>query len=248
MPEGLPSIVVPSMPSAGLLNLALGSLAIIFIGFSESLAAAKEVGAKHGYEIDASQEMIAQGVANVGSGILGGFAVEGSLSKTAIADQAGQKTQMASLITAGPIGLTLLFLTGLFETMPDAVLGAVVIDAGISLVKPGELRHYRLSSRDFAGFVATALVVFFVGVLAGVIAGVGVSLLLLIWSASKTPTRLMGFDHHEGTFVRADHHPEAELDPGIVVAAIDGRSSSQTPTTSESLWSTWLERTNPTRS
>lgn len=222
MPEGLPSIVVPSIPSAGLLNLALGSLAIIFIGFSESLAAAKEVGARHGYEIDASQEMIAQGVANVGSGILGGYAVEGSLSKTAIADQAGQKTQMASLITAGLIGLTLLFLTGLFETMPDAVLGAVVIDAGISLVKPNELRHYRLSSRDFAAFVATALVVFFIGVLAGVIAGVAVSLLLLIWSASKTPTRLMGFDRHEGTFVRADHHPEAELDSGIVVAAIDG--------------------------
>jgi MFS superfamily sulfate permease-like transporter len=205
-----------------LLDLFLGSLAIIFIGFSESLAAAKEEGSKHGYAIDANQEMVAQGMANAASGILGGFAVEGSLSKTAIADQAGQKTQMASLISASLIVITILFLTGLFETLPQAVLGAVVIDAGISLVSVETLRHYRLSSRDFAAFAATALAVFFVGVLAGVIAGVAVSLLLLIATASRTPTRLMGFDPGEGAFVHVDHHPGAEITPGIVVAQIDG--------------------------
>jgi MFS superfamily sulfate permease-like transporter len=222
IPGGLPSIVLPSLPPVGVLDLVLGSLAIIFIGFSESLAAAKEEGSKHGYEIDANQEMVAQGMANAASGILGGFAVEGSLSKTAIADQAGQKTQMASLISASLILLTILFLTGLFETLPQAVLGAVVIDAGISLVSVKALRHYRLSSRDFAGFAATALAVFFVGVLVGVIAGVAVSLLLLISSASKTPTRLMGFDQGEGAFVHVDHHPDAELTSGIVVTQIDG--------------------------
>ncbi len=222
IPGGLPSITLPSLPPVGLLNLVLGSLAIIFIGYSESLAAAKEEGSKHDYDIDANQEMVAQGMANAASGMLGGFAVEGSLSKTTIADQAGQKTQLASLITASLILLTILFLTGLFETLPQAVLGAVVIDAGISLVSVEAVRHYRLSSRDFAGFAATALAVFFVGVLAGVIAGVAVSLLLLIASASKTPTRLMGFDHGEGTFVHADHHPESELTPGIVVTQIDG--------------------------
>jgi len=200
----------------------LGSLAVIFIGFSESLAAAKEEGSKYDYEIDASQEMVAQGMANAASGIVGGFAVEGSLSKTTVADLAGQKTQLASLVCAGLILLTILFLAGFFTTLPQAVLGAVVIDAGISLVKIKEFQHYRLSRRDFAAFLATALVVFFIGVLAGVVAGILLSLLLLIVSASTTPVRRMAFDKENNVYVHAEHHPEAELPPGVVVVGIHG--------------------------
>ena len=222
VPTGLPSIIWPSFPPVSLTTLILGSLAVIFIGFSESLAAAKEESSKYDYEIDTSQEMVAQGMANAASGIVGGFAVEGSLSKTTVADLAGQKTQLASLVCAGLILLTILFLAEFFTTLPQAVLGAVVIDAGISLVKIKEFQHYRLSRRDFAAFLTTALVVFFIGVLAGVVAGIIISLLLLIVSASRSPTRLMAFDKEHDVFVHADHHPEAELIPGIVVAGIHG--------------------------
>ena len=222
IPTGLPSIVLPSMPPVSLSTLILGSLAIIFIGFSESLAAAKEVASKYDYEIDASQEMVAQGMANTASGLLGGFSVEGSLSKTTVADLAGQKTQLASLLTAGLILLTILFLAGFFTTLPQAVLGAVVIDAGISLVKIKELQHYRLNRRDFAAFLATALVVFFIGVLAGVVAGVSMSLLLLIVSASRSPVRQMAFDKENDVYVYADREPEAEFVPGVVVVGIHG--------------------------
>ncbi len=222
VPTGLPSILWPSFPPVSLTTLILGSLAVIFIGFSESLAAAKEESSKYDYEIDASQEMVAQGMANAASSLVGGFAVEGSLSKTTVADLAGQKTQLASLICAGLILLTILFLAGFFTALPQAVLGAVVIDAGISLVKIKEFQHYRLSRRDFAAFLTTAFVVFFIGVLAGVVAGIIISLLLLIVSASRSPTRLMAFDKEHDVFVHADHHPEAELIPGIVVAGIHG--------------------------
>ena len=222
IPTGLPSIILPTMPPVDLGTLVLGALAIIFIGFSESLAAAKEVASKYDYEIDASQEMVAQGMANAASGMLGGFSVEGSLSKTTVADLAGQKTQLASLITAGLILLTILFLAGIFSTLPQAVLGAVVIDAGISLVKIDDLRHYRLSRRDFAAFLATAFVVFFVGVLAGVVAGISLSLLLLIVSASRSPVREMAFDKEHDVYVFADRHPEADVTPGVVVVAIHG--------------------------
>lgn len=222
IPTGLPSLTWPTLPPASLTSILLGSLAIIFIGYSESLAAAKEEGSKYDYEIDASQEMVGQGVANVASGLLGGYAVEGSLSKTTVADMAGQKTQLASLITAGLILLTILFLTGFFTTLPNAVLGAVVIDAGISLVKIKEFQHYRIRNRDFAAFLATALAVFFVGVLAGVVAGVAIALLLLIVAASRSPTRLMAFDRENNVYVHVEHHPEAELIPGIVVAGIHG--------------------------
>jgi sulfate permease, SulP family len=222
IPTGLPSFVWPSFPPVSLSTLALGSLAIIFIGFSESLAAAKEEGSKYDYEIDASQEMVAQGMANAASGLLGGYAVEGSLSKTTVADMAGQKTQLASLFTAVLILLTILFLAGFFTTLPNAVLGAVVIDAGISLVKIKEFQHYRLHRRDFAAFVATALTVFFVGVLAGVVMGIAISLLLLIVSASRTPVHSMAYDRVNNVYVEAKHHPEAEFIPGFVIAGIHG--------------------------
>jgi SulP family sulfate permease len=222
IPSGLPSLAWPSFPPVGLTSIILGSLAVLFIGYSESLAAAKEEGSKYGYEIDASQEMVAQGMANSASGLLSGFAVEGSLSKTAVADMAGQKTQLASLFTAGLMLITILFLAGLFTTLPNAVLGAVVIDAGISLVKVKELQHYRLNRVDFLAFMATALAVFFVGVLVGVVMGVVLALLLLIASASRSPVREMAFDKSNNVFVEADRHPDAEITPGIVVVAIHG--------------------------
>jgi sulfate permease, SulP family len=222
IPQGLPSFVWPELPPVPLASVVLGSLAIIFIGYSESLATAKEEGRKHGYEIDASQEMVGQGVANVASGVVGGYSVEGSLSKTTVAEMAGQKTQLASLLSAGLILITIVLLTGFFTTLPDAVLGAVVIDAGISLVKFKQFRFYRLSIRDFAAFMATALAVFFIGVLAGVVAGITLSLLLLIVSASKTPTLEMAFDQKDNVYVHVNHHPDAELIPGVVVASVHG--------------------------
>jgi sulfate permease, SulP family len=222
IPDSLPSFVWPDLPPVSLIEVVLGSLAVIFIGYSESLATAKEQGRKHDYEIDASQEMVGQGMANVASGLVGGYAVEGSLSKTTVADMAGQKTQLASLLTAGLILLTIVLLSGFFTTLPDAVLGAVVIDAGISLIKFREFRFYRLSTRDFAAFMATALAVFFVGVLAGVVAGIALALLLLIVSASKTPTRQMAFDREDNVYVHLDHHPEAELVPGVLVVGVHG--------------------------
>jgi len=123
IPTSLPSIVWPSLPPVGLSSLILGSLAVLFIGFSESLAAAKQEGSKYDYEIDASKEMVAQGMANAASGLLGGYAVEGSLSKTAVADIAGQKTQLTSLISAGLILLTILFLAEFFTYSLSLPLG-----------------------------------------------------------------------------------------------------------------------------
>lgn len=222
VPTGLPSFGWPRFPTGDLLTLLMGGLAVIFVGFSESLAAAKEEGSKHDYEIDTNQEMIAQGMANGASGLFGGFVVAGSLSKTTVADLAGQKSQMASLLNAGLILLTMLFLADFFTTLPKAVLGAVVIDAAIGLIKVEELRHYQLNRRDYAAFLAAAIGLFFTGVLGGILIGVILSLLLLIASASQSPVRRMGLDKENDVFVDTERHPEAETIPGIVVAEIHG--------------------------
>jgi MFS superfamily sulfate permease-like transporter len=99
LPTGLPKLGLPSITVSTLGTLVLGGLAVFFVGLSESLAAAREMSEKHDYSINPSQEMIAQGAANGVSGLLGGFVVGGSLSKTNVADNAGQKTQLGSLFT-----------------------------------------------------------------------------------------------------------------------------------------------------
>lgn len=223
VPTGLPSIALPPIPVGDLATLVFGGLAVVFVGFSETLAAARTEASKYEYEIDVSQEMVAQGAANGVSSLLGGYVVDGSLSKTTVADLAGQKSQIASLFTAGLILLTVLYLASLFTNLPEAILGAVVIDAAIGLIKVPVLRQVRATSRtDFAAYVAAGIGLFFIGVLAGVLIGVILSLLLLIWAVSKSPVRRMAFDAQENVYVNAETHPDAVEQEGIVVADIAG--------------------------
>jgi high affinity sulfate transporter 1 len=223
VPTGLPALSIPTFSLGDVSTLLLGGLAVIFVGFSETLAAARDKASRHQYEIDVSQEMIAQGMASGVSGLLGGYVVDGSLSKTTVADLAGQKTQLASLMTAGLILLTILFLAGLFTNLPNAVLGAVVIDAALGLVNIAVYRRVRATNRiDFVVFLAAGLGLFFISVLAGVVIGVALSLILLIAGISRSPVRRLGLDEKENTYVVADKHPEALLSNDIVVADIAG--------------------------
>jgi MFS superfamily sulfate permease-like transporter len=153
VPTGLFSIGLPGIGSSDVGSLLIGALAVVFVGYSETLAAARSVARKHRYEIDTNQELIAQGMANGAAGLVGGFVVDGSLSKTSVADDAGQRSQMASLIDALFVLATLLFLATLFENLPSATLAAIVIDAMIGLITFAPLRrYYRVNRADFAFF------------------------------------------------------------------------------------------------
>lgn len=204
---------------------------MIFIGYSESLAASRTMALKHGYEIDSNQELIAQGVANGASGLVGGFVVDGSLSKTSVADAAGQRTQMASLINAAFILLTILLLASLFENLPSATLGAVVIDAMVGLITFGELnRYYRVNRADWVFFMGAGLGILFFGIIQGIVIGVVLSLLLLIARASTPPRGPRGSRAPRAFWSRAS----------------TGRSSSPTPTGSEPESRNWPRVGEPT--
>ena len=112
---------VPAPSDSG--TLLIGALALVFVGYSESLAAARSMAVKHGYDIDPNQELIAQGMSCGTAGLVGGFSVDGSLSKTSVADSAGQESQMASLLNAVLVLMTLLFLASIFQNLPSATLG-----------------------------------------------------------------------------------------------------------------------------
>jgi SulP family sulfate permease len=178
---------------------------------------------KHGYEIDSNQELIAQGMCCSASGFVGGFVIDGSLSKTSVADAAGQRSQMASLINAGFILLTMLLLASLFTDLPSATLGAVVIDAMVGLISFAPLRrYYNVNLADWVFFMGAGLGILFFGIIQVILIGVVLSLLLLIARSSQTSIRRLGRDPKSGAFHYVRRHEGLETIPSLLIARIDG--------------------------
>jgi high affinity sulfate transporter 1 len=221
IPAGLPPLGIPAWPEGVPLgDLVLGALAVTIVAYAESLAAAKTYARKHNYVVDANQELIGLGVANLGAGISQGFVVDGSLSKTAAGDGAGQKTQMAGLVAAILTIITLLFLTGLFFNLPEATLGAIVVHAVWNLIDFDKLkRMWIVRKEDFwaASFALVGVLLF--GVLEGILIGIVLSLLILIYRASFPTSTELGHVDVGGryTYVSLEEFPEAAETPEVIV-------------------------------
>jgi sulfate permease, SulP family len=223
VPTGLFSVGIPDIASSDVGPLLVGALAVIFVGYSESLAAARAMAAKKGYEIDPNQELIAQGMSCGTAGLVGGFPVDGSLSKTSVAEAAGQQSQMASLINAVFVLFTLLFLAAIFEKLPTATLGAVVIDAMVGLVTFAQARrYYTVNGSDFVFFAGAMVGILVFGIIAGILIGVVLSLLLLIARSSQTSVRPLGREPTSGVYHALEDKPGLETTPGVLVVRING--------------------------
>jgi SulP family sulfate permease len=187
---------LPDIAAKDYLSLAGSAFGVVLIGFAEGLGAAKTYAARHHYDVDANSELLGLGAANLGSGVAGGMVVNGSLSKTAVNGAAGAKTQMSGLVVAALTIVTLLFLTGLFEKLPEPTLAAVVIAAVIELVDIAALRHLGrvvvrgqqlgIAARpDFVAAIAAMFGVLVFDTLPGLVIGIACSLVLLIYRASR---------------------------------------------------------------
>jgi sulfate permease, SulP family len=220
---GLPMPSIPSVPLTSLPYLALGAAGIVFLAVGESVGAGRAYAAQRGYTIDADQEMIALGGANLASGLFGGFTADASLSQTATAEAAGAKSQVSSLVTAGLILATILLLAPLFENLPDAVLGAIVIAATLSLINLDEMRRYwRWRRADFALAMTAMIGVLLTSVLTGMIVAVLLSVLLLLYKASRPYVAVLGrMPGERGGFGDVARHPDASAVPGLVVVRLD---------------------------
>lgn len=231
---GLPTAGVPDVAVADIPLMLSGAAGVMLVGFAEGLGAAKTYARKHGYRIDPNRELVGLGAANLGAGFFSGMVVNGSLSKTAVNGGAGARSQLSGYVVALLTVFTLLFLTGLFEQLPDAVLAAVVIAAVVELVDVAALRRlYRISTArlesiyghatraDFIGALGAMLGVLAFDTLPGLIIGVVLSVLLLLYRASRphiaTLGRLSG-----GQWADVERHPDSETVPGVVVARIEG--------------------------
>ena len=217
----LPSI--PTVPLTSIPYLVLSAAGIVFLAVGESVGAGRAYATQRGYEIDPDQEMVALGAANLTSGLFGGFTADASLSQTATAETAGAKSQLSSLITAGLILATAVLLAPLFQNLPNAVLGAIVIAATLGLINIDEMRRYwRWRRTDFVIAVTAMVGVLLTTVLAGMIVAVLLSVLLLLYRASRPYVAVLGrMPGRRATFGDLARHPDAEPVPRLLIVRLD---------------------------
>jgi SulP family sulfate permease len=220
---GVPLPSLPVVPLTSIPYLVLGAAGIVFLAVGESVGAGRAYAARHRYEIDPDQEMLALGTANLASGLFGGFTTDASLSQTATAETAGAKSQLASLVTSALILATAVFLAPLFKNLPNAVLGAIVIAAVLGLMDVTEMRRYWAWRRtDFLIAVTAMIGVLLTTVLAGMVLAVLLSVLFLLYRASRPYVAALGrMPGSRATFGDLARHPEAEPIPLLVIVRLD---------------------------
>ena len=210
IPGGLPTPGVPDLSGTRWLELLGAATALMLVGFSEGYAAASAVADHTGERIDADQELYASGVANLTSGVFGGLAVGGSLSKSAAAQNAGARSQMANLVAGTIVLATLLFLAPVFEDLPEPVLAAVVIVAVLGSADPRRVgRLWKVNRLDFAAGIVTFTLVLVWETLPAMIVGVVLSLAFVVRRASFPDVVELRRDGHGVFTVRGTTAPEA---------------------------------------
>ncbi len=185
VPGGLPTFGIPEISWGNIQALVPAALTISIIGFIESIAIAKVMQKKHKYyELDNNQELRALGLSNIVGVLFQSFPVTGGLSRTAVNDQSGSRSGLASIISGSVIILTLLFFTAYFHNLPKAVLSAIIMVAIFGLVDIKEAKHlWKTDKRDFTLFMITAISTIALGIEEGILIG---AVLSLGWVVYKT--------------------------------------------------------------
>jgi len=225
VPSGLPAFSVPDVRWSTLQSLLPIALAISLVSFMESIAVAKAVQSKHrDYKVLPNQELIALGVANIGGSFLQSYPVTGGFSRTAVNDQAGAQTGMASIISAFLIVLTLLFLTPLFYYLPNAVLASIIMVAVFGLVDIKEAKHLWTTNRtDFWMLVATFIATLALGVEQGIGIGVVLSLAMIIFQTTRPHVAELGRVPNTHFYRNIDRFEEVEAPSDFLILRFDAQ-------------------------
>ncbi len=225
VPRGLPSVALPSLQFMAAHLPVIGSAAagLLLIGFSQSAGDARAFATRHKYRVDINQETVAQGMSNLGAGLVQGIPVSTSLSASSLNDTSGAKTPLASLTTGALVVLTLLFLAPLFSNLPKAVLSALIIEAVVmGMMDVQEMRRlHRVARVDFWIAMAAIFGVLGAGVLAGVMIGVLLSIGWLVYISATPHMPVLGRIPGTESFRGVDDHSGLETYPGLLVLRFD---------------------------
>ena len=193
IPQGLPGLMLPTLDITLAMQLLPAALLISLVGFVESVSVGQTLAAKRRQRIEPDNELLGLGTANLSAAFSGGFPVTGGFSRSVVNYDAGAQTPMAGVFTAAGIGLSVMLLTPLLHNLPQAVLAATIIVAVLSLVDLGSLsRTWRYSRPDGVAQLPTIIGVLLIGVEAGILIGVGLSLLLFLWRTSQPHMAVVG--------------------------------------------------------
>ncbi|MHB1402355.1 MAG: SulP family inorganic anion transporter [Thiobacillus sp.] len=224
IPEGLPSIQLPSLNLDALGSLLSAALVISLVGFMEAISIAKAVAARTKERIDPNQELIGQGLANVVGSFSQAFPVSGSFSRTAVNMNAGAKTGMSSVITALIVLVALLFLTPLLYHLPQAVLAAIIIMAVIGLVNFKAVKHAWQASRHdgiAAGVTFVSTLAFAPHLDKGIMVGAGLALGLYLYRTMSPRVAILG-RYKDGTLRDLRVNPDLPTSKHVVAIRFDG--------------------------
>jgi SulP family sulfate permease len=224
LPQGLPTLVIPKLPITAYLSMLLPAIGVLLVAFSEALGVAHEFADKHGYEVNADQELNAHAIVNLGSALFGGMIAGGGMSASAVKEGAGGRTQVTNLVAWIVTIITLLFLTPLFTQLPEAVLAALIIHAVWHIIASRKLQRIRLESPvEFVFGVFALLGVLLIDVLQGMVIGLVASLIFVIYKSSRPHLSSLGHvPGIPGAYSDLSRHPDNKAIPGILILRLDG--------------------------
>lgn len=222
IPTGLPTFSLEFLNLSDVQILIPTVLIISLVSYMESIAVAKAIANKHGYKVDANKELIALGAANIGGAFFQAFPTTGGFSRTAVNDQSGANTTIASIFSAVIIALTVLFLTPLFYYLPSAVLAAIIMVAVAGLFDAFEMKHlWNTDKRDLAMLLATFVATLALGIEEGIAVGVVLSLVLVIYSSTKPHSAELGRLGNTKNYRNINRYSEANIEEEILIYRYD---------------------------
>src|SRR6267142_4165900 len=218
LPQGLPGFAIPFIGYNDLLPVLIGGCAIALVSFADTSVLSRAYAARLGTHVDPNQEMVGLGAANLATGFFQGFPISSSASRTPVAEAAGARTQLTSVVGALAIAILLLVAPNLLQHLPTAALAAVVIAAAIGLIETADLgRIYRMQRWEFWLSVVCFGGVAVLGVIPGIGLAIAIAIIEFLWDGWRPYSAVLGRAHGVEGYHDITRFPNARRIPGLVL-------------------------------
>ncbi|KGT77159.1 transporter [Bradyrhizobium japonicum] len=218
LPQGLPGFVVPWITSSDLVPVLIGGCAVAMVSFADTSVLSRAYAARLGSRVDPNQEMVGLGAANLATGFFQGFPISSSSSRTPVAEAAGARTQLTSVVGALAIALLLLVAPSLLQHLPTAALAAVVIASAIGLIEVTDLKRiYRIQRWEFWLAIVCFVGVAVLGVIPGIGLAIAIAIIEFLWDGWRPHSAVLGRAYGVKGYHDITRYPDARRVPGLVL-------------------------------
>ncbi|MCP1762247.1 SulP family inorganic anion transporter [Bradyrhizobium japonicum] len=218
LPQGLPGFVVPWITSSDLIPVLIGGCAVAMVSFADTSVLSRAYAARLGSRVDPNQEMVGLGAANLATGFFQGFPISSSSSRTPVAEAAGARTQLTSVVGALAIALLLLVAPSLLQHLPTAALAAVVIASAIGLIEVADLKRiYRIQRWEFWLAIVCLVGVAVLGVIPGIGLAIAIAIIEFLWDGWRPHSAILGRAYGVKGYHDITRYPDARRVPGLVL-------------------------------